>query len=129
MGTKTKALKTLINKLEFNPVPLGGNSIYTTKIGIVLGGMVMIMMMFYAVGLFTVIQDKPNVFSNTFLYKNEPYELSLTSWNLRLNIYENKTICYAKQYVLVRFKYHSLEFINLYQYVKYYVTCHKRTKK
>ncbi len=43
MGTKTKALKALINKLEFNPVPLGGNSIYTTKIGIVLGAMVMIM--------------------------------------------------------------------------------------
>ncbi len=95
MGTKTKAFKAPINKLEFNPVPLGGNSIYTTKIGIVLGAMVMIMMMFYAVGLFTVIQDKPNVFSNTFLYKNDPYELDLTSWYLRLNIYENIT----KQYV------------------------------
>jgi hypothetical protein len=95
MGTKIKALKALINKLEFNPISFGGNSKYTTKMGIVLGAIIMIMVMSYAVGLFTVIQDKPNVVSNTFFYKNDPYELDLTSWNLRLNIYENIT----KQYV------------------------------
>lgn len=45
----------MIKKLEFNPVPLGGDYIYTSTLGIVIGAIVMIIVMGYAVGKFLVI--------------------------------------------------------------------------
>jgi hypothetical protein len=43
--------------MEFNPVPLGGKTIYTSLIGIILGGILMLSVGGYAVGKFSVIQS------------------------------------------------------------------------
>ena len=70
--------------------------------GIVLGGIVMIFVAIYAVGKFAVIDSSPNVVTNTFLYQNDPYELDLSNWNLRISVFENVT----KQFVTINNMYH-----------------------
>jgi len=73
-----EGLKVLIKKLEFNPVNLGGNTIFTTTLGITLGAIVMIIVISYAIGKVTSLYGPPNVVSTNFEYQNDPYELDLT---------------------------------------------------
>lgn len=54
-------------------MPLGGGSIYTTTLGIIIGAIVMIIVMVYAAGKFLVIEDSPNVVTNSYIYQNDPY--------------------------------------------------------
>lgn len=68
-----EGVRELIKKLEFNPVSLGGNSVFTSTLGIVLGAIVMVFVISYSIGKVSVLRDPPNVVSKTFLYQNDPY--------------------------------------------------------
>lgn len=68
--------------MEFNPIPLGGKTQYTSALGIILGAIVMIIVGVYAIGKFSVIQSPQNVVTNTYLYQNDPYYVDLKDWNL-----------------------------------------------
>jgi hypothetical protein len=87
--------KILVNKLEFNPIDLGGRTKYTSYLGIGLGAIAMIIVIVYALGKFIVIDSSQNVVSNTIVYQNDPYFLDLRDWQLEMSIYEN----ISKQYV------------------------------
>lgn len=89
MSSFKQAVKSLSKKLELNPVSLGGNTRYATPLGIILGGLVMIIVGIYAVGKFSYMHDSRNVVSNAFYYQNDPYEVNLSEWDLRMTIYEN----------------------------------------
>lgn len=54
-----------------------------------LGAIVMVFVLVYAIGKFAVIDSAPNVVVKTFLYQNDPYELDLKDWNIRFSIFES----------------------------------------
>lgn len=54
-------------------MPLGGKKFYTSKLGKVLGGSVMLIVLVYAIGKFSVIQGPENVVSKLISYQNDPY--------------------------------------------------------
>lgn len=88
MSQSKQAVKQLIKKLEFNPVDLGGKTKYTTKLGIILGLIVIIFVLVYAVGKFAVIDGPANTVTNVFYYQNDPYQINLSNWNIRFSIFD-----------------------------------------
>lgn len=67
-------------------MPLGGKKFYTSKLGKILGGLVMLIVLVYAIGKFSVIQGPENVVSKLISYQNDPYEVDLTDWDLHFSI-------------------------------------------
>ncbi len=82
MSNQESNAKALMNKLEFNPVDLGGRTKYTSYLGISLGAVAMLIVVVYAVGKFMVIDSHQNVVSKTIIDQNDPYFLDLQDWHL-----------------------------------------------
>lgn len=67
---------------------MGGKTIYASTLGIVLGLVVMIIVLIYAIGKFSVIEGPQNVVTKTVSNQNDPYEIDLTNWDLHISILE-----------------------------------------